>query len=106
MQPSGAVSPTKGVPAPNPTDDPSAKEDNTLQQNLIDELQNIRDELSSMMAEDAKQMRGQPAVITDRLPVASIAERDRRAKREKLEQREQQVQKELKNLRLEGMDWY
>ncbi len=101
--PSGAASPTTGVPAPNPTDDPAAKaaEDNTTQQLLIDEIRDIREELSQMMGEDMKQMRGQPVVITTLQPTPSIEERDRRDKRRKLEGREAQLEKELRNYRLD-----
>ncbi len=100
---SGAASPTTGVPAPNPTDDPAAKavEDNTTQQLLIDEIGDIREKLSQMMGEDMKQMQGCPTVITTLRPTPSIEERDRGDTRRKLEGREAQVEKELRNYRLD-----
>lgn len=107
MAPSGAASPTTGVPAPNPTDDPAAKaaEDNTVQQNLIDELSAVREELSSMMGDDMKLMRGRPAVITTLQPTPTIEERDKRDRRRKLEEREAQLEKELKNYRLDPVTY-
>ncbi len=103
MAPSGAVSPTKGVPAPNPTDDPAAKaaEDNTVQQNIIDELRAVREELSQMLGDDMKKMQSCPAVMTTLRPTETIEERDRHDRRRKLEEREAQLQKELKNYRLD-----
>ena len=103
MAPSGAASPTKGVPDPNPTDDPAAKaaEDNTVQQNLIDELSAVREKLSSMMGDDMKELRGRPVVMTTLQPTPTIEERDRHDRRHKLEEREAQLDKELRNYRLD-----
>lgn len=102
-RPSGAASPTTGVPAPNPTDDPAAGADvdDTAQQLIIDEIKDVREELSRMLGEDAKELRGCPTVITNVQPTPSIAERDRRDKRRKLEEREAQLEKELRNYRLD-----
>lgn len=105
--PSGASQPTKGVPTPNPTDDPTAKakEDHTLQQNIIDELKAVRERMSSMMGEEMKEMRGKPAVITGTATTPSIEERDRRDERRKLEEREAFLEKELRGLRLDPVTY-
>lgn len=104
-RPSGAASPTKGVPTPNPTDDPAAKaaEDNTAQQLIIDELKEVREKLSAMLGEDMKEMRGIPAVMTTVQSTPSIEERDRHDARHKLEGREAQLEKELRNYRLDSV---
>lgn len=102
-KPSGAISPTKGVPPPSTTDDPAAKavEDNTAQQLIIDEIIEVREKLSSMLGEDMKEMHGHPTVITGAQPTPSIEERDRRDARRKLEGREAQLERELRNYRLD-----
>ncbi len=100
---SGAASPTKGVPTPNPTDDPAAKaaEDNTAQQLIIDELTEVREKLGAMLGEDMKEMQSRPVVITTTQPTSSIEERDRCDERRKLEGREAQLERELRNYRLD-----
>ncbi len=102
-KPSGAASPVKGVPTPNPTDDPAAKDDvdNTAQQLIIDEMKAVREELSSLMGEEMKAMRGHPVVLTVSESVPSIEERDRRDRQRKLRGREAQLEKELRNYRLD-----
>lgn len=101
--PSGAASPVTGVPTPNPSDDPAAKDDvdNTTQQLIIDEMKEVREKLSQMMGEEMKEMRGRPVVLTVSESTPSIEERDRRDEQRKLRGREAQLEKELRNYRLD-----
>lgn len=107
-QPTGASSPTVGVPEPNRFEDTAAKADHdqTLQQNLITELQSIREKLSSMEAEDMKRARTDAVVTFTPPPVKTVEQRDKEAEMTKLREREAHLERELRELRIDPVTYY
>lgn len=93
---SSGVTPTSGVPAPPPSPDPQATaNDNTEHRDsLLKDLNEVREKLSSIMAEDFRDFQG-PQMVSGRLP--ETPERlEREQLRAQLHEREHQISKALK----------
>jgi hypothetical protein len=87
---SSAVTPTTALPPePQAVDPQATANDNTdVLDGLIRDLNEVRDRLSAMMADDFKAMQS-PTPIGDRR--TSVEEMDRAVEREKLKERECQL---------------
>lgn len=103
----GSAVPLTGLPPEPKFTDPAAEAavvTDPIQQ-IIDELNNIREELSRMMADDMKEM-CKPCPITGQRRPLTIEERERDVKGNQLRQRESALMKELRELQATPLSVY
>lgn len=97
--------PTEATPPKDRFADPTAEKDFVPGPiaPLVDELDDVRAQLSRMMGEDMKPMRKAAPAVYNPYPPIDLAERDRQQERRKLQNRETELMNELRSLRMEAL---